>query len=81
MFKFRFCKRKLFRKGSGETVFESHSSAMGRKKLEVRFLYEQFAAQRMNFKHALSRYITKPFAPPAPAGNFLQEKLTGGLQV
>jgi hypothetical protein len=53
MFKFRFCKRKLSREGSGETLFESHSSAMGRKKSEVRFLYGQFAAQRMNFKNAL----------------------------
>ena len=53
MFKFRFCKRKLNRKGSGEMVFEVHSSAMGRKKHEAGFLYGKFAAQKMNFKHAL----------------------------
>ncbi|RDV14782.1 hypothetical protein DXT99_12505 [Pontibacter diazotrophicus] len=53
MFKFHFCKRKLFRKGSGEAFFEQHSSAMVREKGEDRFLYERFAAQNMNFKHAL----------------------------
>ncbi|RDV14484.1 hypothetical protein DXT99_13850 [Pontibacter diazotrophicus] len=53
MFKFRFWMRKLSMKGSGETVLELHSSAMEREKCIVRFLYGQFAAQRMNSKHAL----------------------------
>ncbi|RDV11987.1 hypothetical protein DXT99_22925 [Pontibacter diazotrophicus] len=56
MFKFRFWMRKLSMKGSGETVLELHSSAMERENCEVRFLYGQFAAQRMNFKHALSKF-------------------------